>query len=1100
MKKTDFIAYLKDADFGNLFRDMGYDNPSNLAPVCLDFDFDEQKQQFDFVEIAQKSSFKIFRCDVASVPSASLRKKIDHKLRRYAENYIAIYVIPETEHHLWVIPVKSLEKRDLVTVEYDEAKKAEFLAQKMDALSFEVDQEVTITDVTSIIQKEFAINSEKITKDFYTGFRKQHESFAKFINGIDVEGDRQWYVSVMLNRLMFCYFIQKKGFLNFDTHYLRNKLEWCRENKGKDKYFSFYKGFLKVLFHGGLNAPSKKRQAEFERTYGKIPYLNGGLFDEHQIERDYKDIDIKDEAFESLFDFFDKWNWHLDTRISASGRDINPDVLGYIFEQYINDRAQMGAYYTKEDITEYIGKNCIIPFVMNKVQGSLNKTELDFIWDTLAQSGDTYIYDAVKKGVDLPLPDYIECGVDTTKPKLLERRSRWNEKADEAFALPTEIWRETVERRERCRNLRKKISSHEISDINDFITYNLDIRKFAEELIATTPSENFVGQAFDALQNVTILDPTCGSGAFLFAGMNILEPLYERCIDRMEDFNKKNGAFKKELDEIKNKYRSNIQYFIYKSIILRNLYGVDIMHEATEIAKLRLFLKMVAVVDVDKRAENLGLDPLPDIDFNVRCGNTLVGFANEKELERSFEGDWIEAAKKDAIDAEMAEVADTFNEFRRIQLTPGGDLVAFKEAKSELKSKLTKLNKTLDKKLFATNGMGKKFDEWKKDAQPFHWLSEFYQIIHENGGFDVIIGNPPYVEYNKKDSKTKKAVSDIYKLNGDDGKTPCAYKTLDCGNLYTFCVERSKKIVGKFGFFGMIVPISVTCTQRMQKVQDLILSSSITWLSNYAERPGKLFTGAEVLLTIFISRYSQNAAEFTTGFIKWRSDDRDILFKRINYNKLSSCVYDYVQAKTSIELENSILKKLKKQQALQFFMEKESSHRLFYRIGGGRYWKIFTSFSPKFILNGKESTSSRENYLYFRNESDRDVAITLLSSSLFYWFFIMTTNCRDLNPSDLKNFPFTMPNKENSIHSELVQLSIELMKEYKNKSVLKEKVSQKTGNITYQEFYPRLSKPIIDEIDKVLAKHYGFTEEELDFIINYDIKYRMGDELTQDEE
>jgi len=66
------------------------------------------------------------------------------------------------------------------------------------------------------------------------------------------------------------------------------------------------------------------------------------------------------------------------------------------------------------------------------------------------------------------------------------------------------------------------------------------------------------------------------------------------------------------------------------------------------------------------------------------------------------------------------------------------------------------------------------------------------------------------------------------------------------------------------------------------------------------------------------------------------------------------------------------------------------------------------------------------------------------------------------------------------------------MKDYKEKSQLKEKTSSLTGNIVYQEFYPRLSKPLIDEIDRVLAKHYGFTDEELDFIINYDIKYRMG--------
>ncbi len=274
------------------------------------------------------------------------------------------------------------------------------------------------------------MNSGKITKDFYAGFKKQHNSFVAFIKGIEVEGDKQWYASVMLNRLMFCYFIQKKGFLNFDPDYLRNKLEWTKQQRGDNQFFnSFYKGFLCVLFHGGLNNPTHNR--EFETIYGRIPYLNGGMFDEHQLEKQYEGIDIADEAFEELFGFFDKWRWHLDTRITATGKDINPDVLGYIFEQYINDRAQMGAYYTKEDITEYIGKNCIIPFLVDEVAKSTSSKNFKsngFVWQMLKSSGDKYIYDAVKKGVNQPLPDYIEQGVDTALPELLERRARWNEK------------------------------------------------------------------------------------------------------------------------------------------------------------------------------------------------------------------------------------------------------------------------------------------------------------------------------------------------------------------------------------------------------------------------------------------------------------------------------------------------------------------------------------------------------------------------------------------------------------------------------------------------------------------------------------------------
>ena len=168
---------------------------------------------------------------------------------------------------------------------------------------------------------------------------------------------------------------------------------------------------------------------------------------------------VADEAFESLFEFFDQWHWHLDDRLTASGKDINPDVLGYIFEQYINDRAQMGAYYTKEDITEYIGRNTILPFLMDatkKMDEKPFKTN-GTVWQFLRESGDTYIYEAVKKGKGLEIPEEIAVGIDTTKPNLLERRSHWNEKTPEAFALPTEIWRETIERLQRYASIKAKI-------------------------------------------------------------------------------------------------------------------------------------------------------------------------------------------------------------------------------------------------------------------------------------------------------------------------------------------------------------------------------------------------------------------------------------------------------------------------------------------------------------------------------------------------------------------------------------------------------------------------------------------------------------------
>ena len=403
MRRNVFNQYIQANDFKGLFiTEMGWNQfkgQADMPPI------DIEGKSYQMTTIAERNGLQIITCPVQHIPVPSLCKKLDYKLRNMAYDYICIFYLPGTAHHQWVAPVKTVEKRDIVTIEYESADKADFLFAKIDSLSFDLGQQTTIVDVKEQVQHTFAVNSEKITKDFYTGFRKEHKAFADFITGIDdhitdvaKNKNKQWYTSVMLNRLMFCYFIQKKGFLNGDFDYLQHKLHWVREEKGQDRFFqSFYRGFLARLFHDGLNKP--KHDADFERTYGRIPYLNGGMFDEHQLEHDYADIDIKDEAFIRLFNFFDTWRWHLDTRITASGKDINPDVLGYIFEQYINDRAQMGAYYTKEDITEYIGKNCILPFLMDRIAETSPKafTTEGYVWSWLKRSGERYIYDAVKK-------------------------------------------------------------------------------------------------------------------------------------------------------------------------------------------------------------------------------------------------------------------------------------------------------------------------------------------------------------------------------------------------------------------------------------------------------------------------------------------------------------------------------------------------------------------------------------------------------------------------------------------------------------------------------------------------------------------------------
>jgi len=166
-----------------------------------------------------------------------------------------------------------------------------------------------------------------------------------------------------------------------------------------------------------------------------------------------------------------------------------------------------------------------------------------------------------------------------------------------------------------------------------------------------------------------------------------------------------------------------------------------------------------------------------------------------------------------------------------------------------------------------------------------------------------------------------------------------------------------------------------------------------------------------------------------------------------------------------------------------------------------QYWIRAMTFVPYFWNErGGEQTSSHIKFLNLVTKTDASVATAALNSSLFYWWFIALSNCRDLVMREIESFPLGPERMSERTKGRLEELVAELMKDYKKHAVRKETKYQTTGQVIYDEFYPRYSKPIIDEIDRVLARHYGFTDEELDFIINYDIKYRMGDELFHDGE
>jgi hypothetical protein len=1092
---------LKTFDFSTLFREeLGWE-PMRSA---LDVAVGEEIYHLD--ALAHKRGFTALRCQ-GQIPPYAIRRKIDSQAAKSYHEHLIIYTDPAQTTQVWQWvkrqigrPVASREH----TFRSDQSGMA--LIQKLEYLvvALEEEDELTILDVAEGVRSGFDV--ERVTKRFYDRFKDEHTAFLKFVKGIPEEGMQRWYVSVILNRLMFVYFIQKKGFLDGDPDYLRRKLAESQEG-GKDR---FYTDFLCPLFFRGF--AQKEHDAATVRLLGQVPFLNGGIFAMHQIEELYGEkLDIPDKAFERLFVFFDAYQWHLDERPVRRDDEINPDVLGYIFEKYINQK-QMGAYYTKEDITGYISKNTVIPHLFDAARKEC-KSAFDLpsppgtsapeakrsgggtggeVWRFLQEDPDRYIYAAVRKGVDLALPPEIAAGVGD-----VSKRARWNAPASEKFALPTEIWREVVSRRQRYEEAWLKMVGGEIHDINDLITLNLDIRQFAQDVIENAEVPELLRAFWKAIRSVTILDPTVGSGAFLFAALNVLEPLYEACLERMQAFvdeldssneahsPEKFSDFHKVLAEVER--HPNRRYFVLKSIIVNNLYGVDIMEEAVEICKLRLFLKLVAQVERTDQVE-----PLPDIDFNIRPGNTLVGFATKDDVRRAVEmtsgGQMKLVSTEDnailkRIEEKAQDVERLFALFRQQQTELGGEVRP--EDKAELRRRLKELDDELNIYLARQYGIhdyrSKEFAKWQESHRPFHWFLEFFGILRD-GGFDVIIGNPPYVEY--------RLVQDSYRL------MPGYYRSEDTDNLYAYCMERSTALTNSYGWFGMIVPVGVLGLSNSLSIREVLLATfSLCYCSTFSVRPSKLFEGVDQRLCIFLGKKdSTKPLLHTTQYNRWNAEERPVLFAKIGYqtsyshNRLSRI------PQLSTKLASSILSKLEERSnriIRNYYLPSLNGFRMHYHRSPN-YWIRAMDFEPLF----KSPTKSRSNYhfrdLHFVDKSSSKVCGAILNSSLFFFWFIAVGNGRNVTEIDVEMFP--VGDLRSSVANELPTIFDKLMQDYKDNSRIRSR-----GDAELQEFQPGLSKPIIDEIDRVLARHYGLTAEELDFIINYDIKYRMGAVLEGEE-
>jgi len=645
------------------------------------------------------------------------------------------FVIPESFDKVIIILsnnwiIRTLELKGELTATYQE-----IFAKWAEIKHFDNKQELH-----KILWDSFDIHP--LNKKFYAGISERFNILRQYLvkNRVFDEKHASFFTNRLLGRIIFCWFLSKKGIINPNFKYFDSK-SFEDDNK-------YYREKLEKLFFEVLNTPIEDRKVEDNVT----PFLNGGLFEarENDLYKDLK-LTLPKNYFDDLYNFLLSYNFTTDESTSQFQQvAIDPEMLGRIFENLLAEiteetgeqaRKAKGAFYTPREIVDYMCKESLKEYLKNKLK------EDEF--------RDQRLYQLI-------------------------------EAPDKDFQDQDHNWR------------------------RDWKPYKEDIIK--------------------ALDELKVLDPACGSGAFPIGMLQLLVKVYERLESRFDSYKTKLG------------------------IIEKNIYGVDIEPMAVEISRLRTWLSII----VDEESDSKKIKPLPNLEFKFVCANSLIDLNDGT----SVLGDDPD------LDVKLQNIRDAY--FNTESLNK----------KKKLRLEYEKLISG-QKNLFGESLRSKQLKTYKpfdNESSSVFFNPEFMFGV-EN--FDILIANPPYID---SEGMVKNGQSDLRE------QIQKKYKwTKGNWDIYIAFFELGFKYISRKGVLTYITPDKWISKPFGNELRNGIIDHIFLVLKSGR----KIFDSAKVdsIITFISKEKYKNTmiVEYKEGkFILKRSIDKKILSYPFAFDHLFS--------------------------------------------------------------------------------------------------------------------------------------------------------------------------------------------------------------------